>query len=120
PAVLEQKAPAMFSASERHHPMNFSYAWTDEDRITIELPEGFQPEPFAAPVGYEAPEVGGYNVSIQRVDDRTVQDSRDFFFGANAHLEFPVSAYSAVKAFFDRAQQLDRFTITLRQAPAKP
>lgn len=119
PALFQQKAPPMFTASERRHAVSFSYAWTDEDRVTIELPDGYRPE-FTAPDGIRVPEVAAYSATLQQLNDRTIQYQRDMFFGAGARLEFPVAAYTAVKAFFDRVQELDRYTVTLRQAAQEP
>jgi Domain of Unknown Function with PDB structure (DUF3857) len=117
PAVLQQNLPARFVSTERVHPVSFAYGWTEEDRITIELPPGFQPDELPQPGIADAVSVGAYRARVDKTaDGRTMTFARDLTFGSNGNLDFTNGAYLSIKAFFDRVQELDRYTVTLRKS----
>src|SRR5262249_2809820 len=75
PALFQQTAPPMVTAADRTHVVSFSYPWTEEDRITIELPQGFRAEAFPKPEDLAVKGIAGHRTSIQQADDMTIRYS---------------------------------------------
>ena len=116
PAVFQKGVLPEFSASERRHPIYFDYAWKDTDRVRIALPPGFDLESAASPPSGSFGRIGGYAMKLVKTPDGTaIEMTREFFFGAEGRLQFPVSAYAAMKGFFDDVSKADALTIALRK-----
>jgi hypothetical protein len=119
PGFFKHGEGAVFSSADRKYPVYFHYAWSEEDDISIEIPPGFEFENPENPGGVRAAEVA--SLAIQMSLDsasRKLRYSRNFAFGMNATLLFPVSAYSAVKEMFEAIEQRDSFSLTLRDSSA--
>lgn len=118
PAIIQRGAEARFSASTRQYHVYFPYAWSEEDVVTIELPEGYEVETDAgpAPTGLNGGNAGAYLPKITlSPDGRRVIYSRAFALGYRGSLLFPPSDYDAVKGFFAAVDRGDAYTLTLRR-----
>jgi len=116
PAFFHHGAKAMFPARDRKHSVYFDYPWSEEDQVTIELPEGFSLDHADAPASISAAPVADYKVQAEVQGERRLRYRRSFQFAMDGTLLFPVDMYPAVKDFFDRVHTADEHTITLRQA----
>ncbi len=117
PAVFQKGIAPEFPAAQRRHPIYFDYAWKEIDQVRIVLPPGYELESPNAPPTATFGRVGGHTVKMVKTPDGTaIEMTREFFFGADGHLQFPVSTYPAVKRFFDDVSKADAHTIALKKA----
>jgi hypothetical protein len=117
PAVFQKGISTVFPAAQRRYPIYFDYAWRELDRVRIALPPGYELESPNAPAPAAFGKVGGHSMKLVKTPDGTgIEMTREFFFGAENTLQFPVSTYPLMKAFFDRVSTADGHTLTLRKA----
>jgi len=121
PEFFEHGVPAVFTASERKKDIYFDYAWSEEDDIQIDLPEGYALDNADAPesiVPADTQQLMGETMKISVADGRTLLVRRKFFFGWPKPLMFAAHSYEPVKDLFDLSHRIDSHTITLKQAAA--
>jgi hypothetical protein len=119
PEFFQHGIAPLFSGSNRRYPVYFSYPWSEEDQVTIELPVGFSLDNADAPQPFSAGPVGDYKPTIGVTKDgRTMVYKRNFFFGGADTIVFPVETYAKLKGYFDAIHQADNHTVTLKQAAA--
>ena len=117
PAFFERNAPAAFTETKRKWALYFDYAWTEDDEVTIDLPEGWELDQPVQPVSTRLGEVGNYSVDVRKtVDGRKVIYKRQFDWGRDMKLLLPASSYPQLKKAFDFIQEQDNYTIALRAA----
>ena len=117
PAFFEKNLPARFTESKRRWSVYFAYPWSEDDEVSIELPEGWELDQPIAPGGNSIPNMGEYKVAVGKTrDGRKIVYHRNFDWGRNLNLLQPVAAYPALKQVFDSVQQQDNFTLTLKAA----
>ncbi len=117
PAFFQRGVGPRFSTTERKHDVYFHYAWSESDEVTIQLPEGFVLEDAEAPQSIQFGPVGHYKVSLSRGNGtNVVQYTREFVFGNEGKLLFPVTTYAALKAAFDRHHNEDNHSVMLHRA----
>lgn len=118
PAVIQRGAEAMFAASARQYHIYFPYAWSEDDTITIEMPEGYEVEADAGPMP-SALNGGSAAAYLPKVavspDSRRVTYTRGFAFGYKGNLLFQPADYQAIKSFFGAVDRADGYTLTLRR-----
>lgn len=118
PGFFESGSTPAFSSSTRTHPIYFSYPWSEQDNIEIELPKGFTLENPDAPADVADPSKIG-SLQIRMSHDKAtniLKYNRNFYFGANGKILFPVNVYEPVKGLFNAFHKADTHVITLRQA----
>jgi hypothetical protein len=116
PAFFQKGLGQMFPTSARQHDIYFSYPWTEEDHVVIELPEGYTLDNAESPGDLAFGEVGYCNIKIGLAQDhRTLEYKRSFQFTG---LIFPKDIYPKLKEAFDVLNQRDNHTITLKQGAA--
>lgn len=117
PNVFERSSAPYFSSSSRKYDVYMSYPWSEEDSITIELPEGFALESPEAPGTVRDPQgISSDEIKMGITQDgKTLTYSRKFSFGNTGHLRFPAIGYAAVKALFEAFHKADTHQLTLRQ-----
>jgi len=118
PEFFEYGMPAVFTASDRKKDIYFDYAWSEDDDLEIDLPEGYALDNADAPASITAEETQqlmGETLKISVVDGRKLLVRRKFFFGWSQPLMFAVGSYEPVKHMFDLSRQIDSHTITLKQ-----
>lgn len=117
PSVFSRGAGSMFPSTNRKYDVYFHYPWSEQDRITIELPAGFALDNADAPQSITpdmTQQICAENIKIGS-DGHVVVYDRNFFFGGRSSILFPVKGYAAVKQLFDVISRNDDHTITLKQ-----
>jgi hypothetical protein len=119
PQFFQHGIGPLFSGSARKYPVYFSYPWSEEDAVTIVLPSGFSLDNADAPQPFSAGPISDYKPSIGVTKDgSTMIYKRNFFFGGQDTIVFPVDTYSKLKQYFDALHQSDNHTVTLKQSAA--
>ncbi|MGD0299958.1 MAG: DUF3857 domain-containing protein [Bryobacteraceae bacterium] len=118
PLFFERGVPPLFAAAERRHPVDFHYAWLEQDNISITLPSGFSLDNAGnpGPITFGAP--GGYQLKMTVKDGHELVCFRELVFGKGGNLEYPVNVYPQLKKVFDEVHRRDDVTISLKQGPA--
>lgn len=116
PGTFEFGSPPVFASDTRAYDVYFPYAWSEQDELEIMLPAGFSLENAESPADVADPN----GISSQKISMAIDKGSnkliykREFFFGGNAKLIFPATAYSALKRLFDAFHQMNDHSISLR------
>jgi hypothetical protein len=113
PAFFQKGIGPLFPTSDRRHDIYFHFPWTEEDYVTIDLPEGFALDNAESPASFNFGDVGKYEVSLAITQDKkTLVYKRKLKFSG---LVFPKSSYQALKQAFDSMHQQDNHAVTLKQ-----
>lgn len=117
PGFFEYGSSATFSSATRTHDIAFSYPWSEKDTVEIELPKGFMLDSADSPAGVSDPnKIGVLNVDIKVDSEKGVLlYRRNFHFGGNGKIYFPVAVYKPLKNLFDLFHKADIHAITLKQ-----
>lgn len=117
PNVFMRDAKPRFTSNTRKYDVYINYPWLEQDEITIELPAGYSLEnPDAPPILKDPQGIGLHETAFSvAADKRSLNYKRKFFFGNGGFLRFPVTAYPAVKNFFEAFNKADTHQLTLRQ-----
>lgn len=119
PAFFEYGAAPLFAGSVRKYDVYFHYAWSEEDDVTIDLPDGYALDNPDAPAPFSAGVISEYKPTVAvSKDNKTLLFKRNFFFGGGGNILFPVASYPQLKNLFDRLNKEDSHTITLKQNAA--
>ena len=122
PNFFAYGAQPLFTTGERKHNVYFNYPWSEEDSLTIELPDGYTLDNADAPATVAANGLSEDKVTMSITKDgKVLAYHRSFFFGHNKDfLLIDAKQYAAVKIFFENLNKADTHTLTLKQgAPAK-
>ena len=117
PGFFEYGNKPIFSDSTRVHDIYFKYPWSENDDIQIELPKTYATEPFDLPPNItDNSDIANQKINITVDKDQTMlQYKREFYFGKGGRTLFPAKAYTPLKGLFDRFQQTNSFSMTLKQ-----
>jgi hypothetical protein len=116
PAFFQKGIDAMFSAGTRKYPIYFHFPWSEEDDITLTVPNGYAFDNADPPGSISAGPVSRYEVKMSVTNDqRTLKYKRSFFFGAGDSILFPAESYRTIKRLFDEISRSDNHMITLKQ-----
>lgn len=119
PAFFQSGLRPLFSTSSRQHAVYFSYPWSEEDDVSIQLPEGFALDNPESPAGFASSPISEYKPKAAISEDgRTLIYTRSFYFGGGGNILFPVASYPGLKNYFDQLHKQDNHTITLKQSAA--
>ena len=110
-----KNANPRFAVNDREQDIYFDYPWTETDRYTISLPDGFQLETPDTPKSFRAQDVGSYEIQLSHQDGVTFSYERNFTWGGGGAVIFPRDAYPQVKAIFDNQHQNDQHMLTARR-----
>ena len=117
PGFFHKGIDAMFSAGTRKYPIYFHFPWSEEDQITLTLPNGYTLDNADRPAPISAGPVSKYDVKMGVTKDgKTLTYNRSFFFGGGDSILFPVETYETIKRLFDEINRADNHMITLKQA----
>jgi transglutaminase-like putative cysteine protease len=117
PAFFQHGLNALFPTRNRKYDIYFGYPWSEQDEITIDLPDGYaldtldELRPAAMGGGSAEYQAGVY---IKK-EGHAITYRRSFFFGRGGTILFSVDQYAELKDYFDLLHQLDNYTITLKQ-----
>ena len=107
----------MFSAGARRYPIYFHYPWSEEDKITIELPQGYVLDNADRPSPISAGRMSQHTIQMGiTTDGKTLHYNRTFHFGDREVLLFTVEKYEQLKRLFDEISKADHHMITLKQS----
>ena len=107
----------MFSAGTRRYPVYFHYPWSEEDKITLELPKGYVLDNADRPSPISAGRISQHTINMGvTTDGKTLHYNRTFHFGDRDVLLFTVDKYEQIKALFDEISKADQHMITLKQS----
>jgi Domain of Unknown Function with PDB structure (DUF3857)/Transglutaminase-like superfamily len=116
PGFFEYGNKPIFSDSKRIHQIYFKYPWSENDDIQIELPPNYALD------SADAPGDNGDSGNISKQTFKLTVESgtmlkykRSFYFGNGGNTLFPATAYPVLKSLFDKFQQADSHTLTLKQ-----
>ncbi|HEX5873106.1 MAG TPA: DUF3857 domain-containing protein [Pyrinomonadaceae bacterium] len=116
PAFFRKGIEPLFSAGERRYPVYFRFPWSEEDKITLNLPKGYVLDNADRPAPITAGQVSKYEVKMGITNDKTtLMYGRTFYFGGDDAILFPVENYPLLKQLFDGIHKADNHMITLRQ-----
>ncbi|HEV2689815.1 MAG TPA: hypothetical protein VGV35_14735, partial [Bryobacteraceae bacterium] len=119
PAFFERNVGPRFTESARKWDIYFNYGWSEEDEVTITLPDGWELDQPGAPQSSKFDPVGSYIIEVRRTTDgRSVIYKRHFDWGLKGNILIPVASYPQMKKIFDFVQEQDSYTISLKQAAA--
>ncbi|HEV2764335.1 MAG TPA: DUF3857 and transglutaminase domain-containing protein [Pyrinomonadaceae bacterium] len=127
PAFFQRNVGPLFATSERRNDIYFHYAWSEEDDVEIELPEGYALDNAERPANFGSGDMSRYEVQLGVTkDERRLVYRRKFFFGGPPkgavfdmnRLRFPAASYAPLKQYFDTMHQQDAHTISLKQGAA--
>jgi hypothetical protein len=119
PLIFQRGVPPLFAATDRHYPVNFRYAWMEQDTVSITLPPGFALDNAGNPGPFDFGPPGSYQLKMSVKDHRELTVFREFVFGKGGSLTYGVKLYPALKGVFDEIHRRDDVTISLKQAPAQ-
>lgn len=113
PAFFQTGTEPRFTASERRHRIYFNYRWSEEDQVTIQIPQGMELEGVGSPAPFSPQKVAQYSAQVSLADDGSrLSYLRRFAFSG---LLFPIDSYAGVKELFDGIHQRDSYTVILKQ-----
>ena len=116
PAFFQQGVAPLFSAADRKYPIYFHYPWSEDDVVEINLPQGFTLENAEAPAPFASGRISEYKPTLGVTPDgRLLVYKRNFFFGGNGTLLYPIPSYIQLKSFFDLLHKEDNHTLALKQ-----
>ena len=119
PAFFQYGVRPLFTTSTRKHDVYFNYPWSEEDEVTVDLPEGFSLDSADAPTPFSSAPISEYKPSASvSKDGRTVIYRRMFYFGGGGNILFPVASYGQLKVYFDQLHKQDNHILTLKQDAA--
>jgi len=117
PAFFQHGEKPIFATADRKYPIYFHYPWSEDDHVDIELPKGYAFDNADAPAPFGSAPISEYKVSIAAsTDGSLLVYKRNFFFGGNGTVLFPVTSYGQLKGYFDLLHKQDNHSIALKQA----
>jgi len=117
PAFFERNAGRTFTETARKWDLYFPYGWTEDDEVTIELPDGWDLDQPTAPASSHFGDTGEYVVDLRKTTDgRKLIYTRRFEWGKAQNLLIPAANYAQVKKIFDFVEAQDNFNLSLKQA----
>ncbi len=114
PAFFQRGDPPTFASVERKYPVLFDYGWSENDRVTIDIPPGYHVEnpPETAPI--LLPGIGKHSVKVRLSEDgHQLQLLHSLIFGEGGTLYFPVEEYPKLKKAFDEFHAQDEAVVSL-------
>lgn len=117
PAFFQKNTGARYTEAARKWDVYFEYGWSEDDEVIIDLPEGWELDAPVAPAATKLGAVGNYEVHVQHTKDGgKLIYRRQFDWGRDGKLLFPVSVYPQLKQTFDFVHDQDGYTISLKAA----
>ena len=119
PGYFHKGIDALFSAGTRRYPIYFHFPWSEEDKIEISLPKGYTLDNADRPAPINVQEICKHEINMGVTQDQTMLVyKRNFLFGGNDSILFPVTTYDQIKRLFDEINRADNHMITLKQSAA--
>jgi len=117
PAFFQFNQGVRFADNTRKWDLYFNYGWSEDDEVTIELPEGWQLDQPQAPISTKLGTLGEYRTEARiSSDQRTLIYRRHFDWGRDQQILIPASGYSQVRNAFDVMRNQDGYTLSLKES----
>lgn len=117
PAFFQRGVNPLFATAGRKHPIYFSFPWSEDDHVQIELPPGYALDNADAPAPFGSGKISEYKPTLSVTSDgKTLVYKRTFFFGGGNAVLFPLETYPAMKGYFDQLHKQDNHNIALKQS----
>ena len=117
PLFFQHGGTPVFSAADRQYDVVFQNAWQETDKVTIQIPAGFQLEKAENPGSMDLGSPGTYTLTMSAGKGELIC-ARDFTFGRDGFIAFARASYPSLKNVFDEIHRRDEVTLSLRQAAA--
>ena len=109
----------MFTTASRAHPIHFPFAWSEEDALTVVLPDGYEVESATSPAPASLGDAfAKYEAVVAAADGRRATYTRSLSLGRGGAIFYPPEAYGALKQFFDAVHQADTHVLSFRRTDA--
>lgn len=117
PGFFEYSPTPVFSSSSRKYSVFFPYGWSEADDVKITLPSGYQLDNADTPAPLNDPRsISSLKINIKHdTATNTILYKRDFYFGNEGRLLFPVDSYQPLKNLFDAFHKADTHSIAMKQ-----
>ena len=113
PGFFTKGEDPMFTAATRAHDICFPYADTEEDEVTIKVPDGYSIEAGSAPESVKQADWGSYTVTLGlKPKSHTLVYTRAF---AYSKLQQSAADYDQIKKLFDFLHAQDTHVLTLKK-----
>lgn len=112
-AFFQPRYKRTLKTGPRKYPVYYPYAYTEQDNISLELPQGYALETLATPQNTKT-DFAKYSSSASSTKNY-LNLQRSFKFSG---VFFPVSSYEDLRGFFAKVQAGDELQTVLRQEPA--
>jgi transglutaminase-like putative cysteine protease len=115
PAIFQKGGTQTFAEPERKSRLHFPFAWSEEDVISIELPDGYAPE---QSINLQTIDVGAAKYEPQLTLTGSKLTYKRGLSLATSGL-FEVNIYQPFRAFFEAVHKADSQPVVLRKKDAK-
>jgi hypothetical protein len=116
PAVFQKAGVPRYSETTRRFSVQYAFAWSEFDSVTIQLPAGFEVEKAANATSHEFTSLDRYEVLLDELVDRhALRMQRKFGI---AKLDFSPDEYPALKSDFDHLHRQDATVLVLVRSGA--
>ncbi len=113
PAFFHHGAESIFPNSSRKYDIFFGFSWTEEDHVTIDLPEGYSLDNVVSPLPFKAGDVFSYLPQILIAKGgRQIIYKRNYKIGA---VYFKSQAYPELKKIMDTIRDRDAHVVALKK-----
>jgi hypothetical protein len=122
PGFFEYGSQPVFISATRTYNMYFPYPWSEEDSLEIKFPADFELDGADSPALVSDPSkigVDKISISVEKASN-ILRYNRNFHFGANGKILFPVAVYKPMKNLFDAFHKADTHAISLKQKVQQP
>jgi len=117
PAFFQHGKVPLFATADRKYPIYFHYPWSEADQVEIALPKSYAFDNADSPAPFSSGKISEYKVTMQASTDGSLLIyKRNFFFGGDDTILFPVTSYAPLKGYFDMLHKQDNHSIALKQA----
>ena len=111
-SVFGALAKNPFAQEKRKYPIFFPYAWSEDDDITLDVPDGYSVESLPRDVNYDV-NVAGYKTHYDSSTPKSIHLTRSFEVRS---LYFDADSYSPLRNFFSKVSAADQEQLVLRKS----
>jgi hypothetical protein len=111
PGFFQKGVAALFAGTDRKSAVHFRFPWTEEDTVTIDLPDGYTIEESGARKLFDVG-AASYDASVTAAGKQVVLRRKVVIDG----IFFEPAHYKALRAFFDAVHRADSHAIVLRRS----
>jgi hypothetical protein len=118
PAVFQKAIAPRYSETTRRFSVQYEFAWSEFDSVTIQLPAGFVVEKAVNATSHDFTSFDRYEMHLDELVDRHALRMQRRF--AMARVEFSPDEYPALKSDFDHLHRQDASVLVLVRSGTAP